>query len=209
MGAVDSVRYLFIVNIFVFVDMSMRVHEGQWTINCDWVAAPISEFCQCPMHKFCLLSENYVMYYYQVNESSDCRNDTLETSDIDSDQAVANERCSHSRSHTVSDTELDCAVAKLGRRKVYRKRKGQTRTKPTTRAIQMKDFLSPTVSGSSILEIIEQGTGVKLEQTEVDVVVQPISATVKSEPSTGMVNAEPCNVVIKTAPEEQVTGKYQ
>ena len=49
----------------------------------------------------------------QVCNSSDYRSDTSITTDINTDDPSPQEYVSHSRSHTISDTELDCQVAKL------------------------------------------------------------------------------------------------
>ena len=54
------------------------------------------------------------------------------TTDIDTDDGIRCEKVSHSRSHTVSDTELDCELARLKKRKVYQKKKGQSHTANTT-----------------------------------------------------------------------------
>ena len=45
------------------------------------------------------------------------------TTDIDTDDGIRCENVSHSKSHTVSDTELECELARLKKRKVYRKKK--------------------------------------------------------------------------------------
>ena len=101
--------------------------------------------------------------------------------DIDTDDGIRCEKVSHLRGHTVSDTELDCKVARLKKRKVYRKKKGQSRTAKTAENITMIGYLSPTVSGENMSKIIQHYNEMKSEQTKVVVVVQPTSAIVKQE----------------------------
>ena len=103
------------------------------------------------------------------------------TTDIDTDDGIRCEKVSHSRSHTVSDTELDCELARLKKRKVYQKKKGQSHTANTTDNITTTGYLSPTVSGDNMSEIIQCCNEMKSEETEVVVVVQLTSAIVKEE----------------------------
>ena len=120
--------------------------------------------------------------FMQVCNSSDYRSDTSITTDIDTDDPSRQEYVSHSRSHTISDMELDCQVAKLKKRKVYRKKKGEQRSENVAR---LKGYLSPTVSGDSLTEIIERCNHNKEHHTEVDVEVETTQSTesrVKLEP---------------------------
>ena len=78
---------------------------------------------------------------------SDGRSDTSVTSDICTDDGIRNEYFNNSRCHTISDTELECVVARSKKRKVYRKKKGQSRKFCMAETLKIKGYLSPPVTG--------------------------------------------------------------
>ena len=131
-----------------------------------------------------------ISFLCQVCESSDGRSDTSITSDIDTDDGIRSPKWSNSKSYTISDTELDYAVAKLKRHKVYQKKKGQSWNFNNPKCLKMKGYLSPTVSGQNMTEIIECSNAIRSQHTKVEVVLQ-----------------ETC-MIIKAKKPEEVSGKW-
>ena len=103
------------------------------------------------------------------------------TSDICMDDGIRNEYFNNSRSHTISDTELECVVARSKKHKVYRKKKGQSRKFHTVETLKIKGYLSLPVTGRNMTEIIERSNEMQSQHTEVEVILQAISAIIKSE----------------------------
>ena len=118
------------------------------------------------------------------------RSDTSITTDIDTDDEIRSQMLSHSRSHTISNMELDCEVARLKKRKVYHKKKGQACNFSTPKSVKIKGYLSPTVSGKNMTKLIECSDAIKSQHTEVGVILQETCA------------------IIKTERAEEVSGKY-
>ena len=103
------------------------------------------------------------------------------TSDICTDDGIRNEYFNNSRSHTISDTELECVVACSKKWKVYRKKKGQSRKFHTAETLKIKGYLSPPVTGQNLTEIIACSNEIQSQHTEVEVILQATSAIIKSE----------------------------
>ena len=136
------------------------------------------------------------MQFVQVWESSDCRSDTSLTSDVGTDDPSAGYREMHSRSHTISDTELDVVVAKQKKKKVYRKKRGQTRRTPTVQNIHTKGYLSPVVTGANINDLLKQCKDSTGEGTEVDVIVTTSPAAPKMKVEDSEKFDGKCSVII-------------
>ena len=115
----------------------------------------------------------------QVCKSSYCRSDTSITSDICTDDGIGIGNFNNSRSHTISDTELQCVVTHSKKRKVYRKKKGQSRNFCTVQPLKTKAYLLPTVSGDNMKEIIEWSNEMKSQHTEVEVILQVPTSMIK------------------------------
>ena len=103
------------------------------------------------------------------------------TSDICTDDRIRNEYCNNSRSHTISDTELECVVSRSKKHKVYRKKKGQSRKFRMAETLKIKGYLSPPETGQNLTEIIEHSNEMQSQNTEVEVILQATSAIIKPE----------------------------